>query len=40
MEVGRWTVRQYGLPMNGIQPVMLFYNKTVFAEAGLKPPKT
>lgn len=32
--------RQYALPMNGIQPVILFYNKEVFADAGLQPPKT
>lgn len=30
----------YGVPMRGMQPVMLFYNKTLFAEHGLQPPKT
>ncbi|MFI9153849.1 ABC transporter substrate-binding protein [Streptomyces sp. NPDC053367] len=32
--------RHYGVPMRGMQPVILFYNKTVFAEQGLKPPTT
>lgn len=30
----------YGLPMRGMQPVVLFYNKEVFAAAGAKPPRT
>ncbi|MCG7526612.1 extracellular solute-binding protein [Streptomyces sp. OfavH-34-F] len=30
----------YGVPMRGMQPVMLFYNKTLFAEHGVKAPKT
>ena len=30
--------KQYGLPMNGMQPVLLFYNKEVFTRAGLEPP--
>ncbi|SHM34098.1 carbohydrate ABC transporter substrate-binding protein, CUT1 family [Actinacidiphila paucisporea] len=28
----------YGVPMEGVQPVALFYNKTVFAAAGIKEP--
>ncbi|MFE1437917.1 ABC transporter substrate-binding protein [Streptomyces sp. NPDC058739] len=32
--------RHYGIPMRGMQPVILFYNKAVFAEHGLKPPTT
>lgn len=40
MRVGQVNDRQYGLPMNGIQPVVLFYNKKVFDEAGVKPPTT
>jgi xylobiose transport system substrate-binding protein len=32
--------REYGIPMRGMQPVILFYNKTLFAEHGLKPPAT
>ncbi|GGK45678.1 sugar ABC transporter substrate-binding protein [Planomonospora parontospora subsp. parontospora] len=40
LEVGKVGGKQYGLPMNGIQPVVLFYNKKVFADAGLEPPRT
>lgn len=40
LEVAQVDGRQYGLPMNGIQPVVLFYNKAVFNKAGLQPPKT
>jgi xylobiose transport system substrate-binding protein len=40
LQVGKVDGRQYGLPMNGIQPVLLFYNKKVFADAGAKPPAT
>jgi len=29
---------QYGLPMSGIQPVVLFYNKKVFKDAHVDPP--
>jgi xylobiose transport system substrate-binding protein len=32
--------RNYGIPMRGMQPVILFYNKTVFAEHDLQPPTT
>ncbi|MFD7706967.1 ABC transporter substrate-binding protein [Streptomyces sp. NPDC059785] len=32
--------RHYGIPMRGMQPVILFYNKTVFAEHKLQPPTT
>ncbi|KPI16606.1 extracellular solute-binding protein family 1 [Actinobacteria bacterium OK074] len=32
--------RDYGIPMRGMQPVILFYNKSVFAEHKLQPPKT
>jgi raffinose/stachyose/melibiose transport system substrate-binding protein/xylobiose transport system substrate-binding protein len=40
LAVGRISNGQYGLPMNGIQPVVLFYHKGVFQKAGLEPPKT
>ncbi|WP_405940284.1 extracellular solute-binding protein [Streptomyces sp. NBC_00726] len=30
----------YGVPMRGMQPVMLFYNKTLFAENNVQVPKT
>jgi xylobiose transport system substrate-binding protein len=32
--------RNYGVPMRGMQPVILFYNKAVFAEHKLQPPTT
>ncbi|MCA2213937.1 extracellular solute-binding protein [Jidongwangia harbinensis] len=32
--------RLYGLPMTGVQPIMLFYHKGLFADAGLNPPRT
>ncbi|WP_447007048.1 extracellular solute-binding protein [Saccharothrix isguenensis] len=32
--------KNYGVPMRGMQPVLLFFNKTVFTEAGVQPPKT
>lgn len=40
VDVGKVNGRQYGLPMNGIQPVVLFHNKKVFTDAGLQPPET
>ena len=40
LDVGKIEGTQYGLPMNGIQPVILFYNKKVFADAGAQPPRT
>ncbi|MDH6225495.1 MULTISPECIES: ABC transporter substrate-binding protein [Streptomyces] len=30
--------RPYGIPMRGMQPVLLFFNKKVFKDAGLEPP--
>jgi raffinose/stachyose/melibiose transport system substrate-binding protein len=30
----------YGLPMNGVQPVVFFYRKDLFAKAGVKVPTT
>ncbi|MFE7591009.1 ABC transporter substrate-binding protein [Kitasatospora sp. NPDC057512] len=32
--------KPYGVPMRGTQPVLLFHNKRVLADAGLTPPKT
>jgi xylobiose transport system substrate-binding protein len=32
--------KNYGIPMRGMQPVMLFYNKTVFSENKITPPAT
>lgn len=30
----------YGIPVNGTQPVLLYYNKDLFAKVGAQPPKT
>ncbi|WP_022883384.1 ABC transporter substrate-binding protein [Glaciibacter superstes] len=30
----------YGIPMRPVQPVFMFYNKDVLAEAGMEPPQT
>lgn len=30
----------YGIPVGGIQPVLLYFNKDVFARVGLQPPRT
>ncbi|MET9429689.1 MULTISPECIES: extracellular solute-binding protein [unclassified Streptomyces] len=30
----------YGIPMRGTQPVLLFHNKKVLADAGVQPPRT
>jgi len=32
--------KYYGIPMRGMQPVVLFYNKDVFTAAGATPPTT
>jgi xylobiose transport system substrate-binding protein len=40
LEIGTWDGKYYGIPISGTQPVLLFYNKTLFAEAGLEPPTT
>ncbi|WP_030661724.1 extracellular solute-binding protein [Streptomyces cellulosae] len=30
----------YGVPVNGVQPVVLYFNKELFEKAGAEPPKT
>jgi xylobiose transport system substrate-binding protein len=40
LEGGQVGGRQYGLPATGVQPVVLFYHKRLFADAGLSPPRT
>lgn len=40
LDGGRVDGRLYGLPMDGLQPSVLFYNKKVFADARLRPPRT
>ncbi|WP_028925348.1 extracellular solute-binding protein [Pseudonocardia acaciae] len=32
--------KTYGVPLNSMEPVLLYYNKRVFDEAGVQPPKT
>ncbi|WP_243745173.1 extracellular solute-binding protein [Streptomyces hainanensis] len=38
LEAGGIDGRIYGVPMRGVQPVILFYNQTLFDEAGVQPP--
>lgn len=40
VEAGSLDGKMYGVPMRGMQPVMLFYNKTLFAQNKLRPPTT
>jgi xylobiose transport system substrate-binding protein len=40
MTAGGLDGKIYGVPMRGMQPVMLFYNKRLFAENKLEAPKT
>lgn len=40
IEAGSLDGKIYGVPMRGMQPVMLFYNKTLFAENKVEVPKT
>ncbi len=40
IEAGSLDGKIYGVPMRGMQPVMLFYNKKLFAENKLEAPKT
>ncbi|MCY1143755.1 extracellular solute-binding protein [Actinoplanes sp. Pm04-4] len=40
LEVGQVDGKQYGLPMLGVLPVVLFVNKDVFARAAVEPPAT
>jgi xylobiose transport system substrate-binding protein len=40
LAAGQVDGRQYGLPMTGVRPIMLFYNKRLFTDAGLSPPRT
>ncbi|WP_371664636.1 extracellular solute-binding protein [Streptomyces sp. NBC_00280] len=32
--------KTYGVPVNGVQPVVLYFNKQLFEEVGAEPPKT
>lgn len=38
LDAGGIDGKHYGIPMRGMQPVILFYNKDVFKRAGAQPP--
>ncbi|WP_329549461.1 extracellular solute-binding protein [Streptomyces sp. NBC_01356] len=40
LAAGKVDNKLVGIPCRGTQPVFLFYNKKVFADAGVEPPKT
>ncbi|MDA0565616.1 extracellular solute-binding protein [Streptomonospora sp. S1-112] len=40
LDAGKIDGVQYGIPLRGTQPVMLFYNEQVFEDAGVEPPET
>lgn len=40
LDAGKIDDKYFGIPMKGMQPVLLFYNKSLFADKGLKPPTT
>ena len=40
VEAGKVGGKVYGLPYNGVQPVVLYYNKALFNKVGAQPPKT
>lgn len=40
LETASFDGKVYGIPLNGMQPVVLFYNKEIFAAAGVEPPET
>jgi xylobiose transport system substrate-binding protein len=40
LDAGKVNGRYYGIPLRGMQPVVLFYNKTVFGAHHVQPPST
>lgn len=40
MKAGQLNGKTYALPNNAVQPVILFYNKDLFAQLNVQPPKT
>ena len=40
LDAGKIDGKYYGIPMKGMQPVLFFYNKTLFADNGVQPPQT
>lgn len=40
LAAGTFNDKIYGVPINGVQPVVFYYNKKLFEEVGAQPPKT
>lgn len=40
LDAGTIDGKYYGIPARGMQPIILFYNKAVFADLGVEPPRT
>lgn len=40
LNAGQIDGKYYGIPLRGMQPVVIFYNKTMFAHYGQQPPQT
>jgi raffinose/stachyose/melibiose transport system substrate-binding protein len=40
LQSARFGGKVYGVPANGLAPVVLYYNKKVLADAGVEPPRT
>lgn len=40
LDSGKIDGKFYGVPARGMQPIILFYNKAVFADLGVRPPRT
>jgi xylobiose transport system substrate-binding protein len=40
LDAGKIDGKYYGIPLRGMQPVILYYHTKVFADNGLQPPKT
>jgi xylobiose transport system substrate-binding protein len=40
LDAGKIDSRYYGIPLRGMQTVLIFYNKTMFQEMGQRPPET
>lgn len=40
LKAGQIDGKYYGIPLRGMQPVVLYYNKTLFAQYNVQPPKT
>lgn len=40
MQSATFDGKVYGVPVNGLAPVVLYYNKKVLSDAGVQPPKT